>query len=88
MLTQLGSIFYFLVGRAIKLAHTSFHNVNLNLIKQFLIINDYPIELINKYIRLRLRTIQREKKLHIVIPYINELKSPAQKFSINIILKC
>ena len=44
------AIIYSLVDRAIKLAHTLFHNVNLNLIKQFLILNDYPIELINKYI--------------------------------------
>ena len=47
------AIIYSLVDRAIKLAHTSFHNVNVNLIKQFLILNDYPIELINKSIRLR-----------------------------------
>ena len=35
------AIIYSLVDRAIKLSHTSFHNVKLNLIKQFLIINDY-----------------------------------------------
>ena len=82
------AIFYSLVDRAIKLTHTSFHNVNLNLIKEFLILNDYTIELINKYIRLRYRnmnctnekTIQREKKLHIVIPYINELNPIVSKF--------
>ena len=51
------ALIYSLVDRAIKLAHSSFHNVNLNLIKQFQIINDYPIELINKYIRLRLRSM-------------------------------
>ena len=82
------AITYSLVDRAIKLSHTYFHNVNHNLIKQFLIINDYPIDLINKYIRLRLRsmdytnekTLQREKKLHIVIPYINELNPIISKF--------
>ena len=82
------AIIYSLVDRAIKLANTSFHNVNLNLIKQFLILNDYLIELINKYMRLRLRsmnytnekTIQRENKLHIVIPYINELNPIISKF--------
>ena len=82
------AIIYSLVDRAIKLEHTSFHNVNLNLVKQFLILNDYPIELINKYIRLRLRstnytnerTIQGEKNLHIVIPYIDELNTIISKF--------
>ena len=82
------AIIYSLVDRVIKLAHTSFDNVNLNLIKHFLIINDYPIELVNKYIRLRLKsmdysnekTIQREKKSHIVISYINELNPIISKF--------
>ena len=84
------ALIYSLVDRVIKLAHTSSHNVNLNFIKQFLIINNSPIELINKYIRKSIhlrsmdyaneKTIQREKKSHIVIPYINELNPIISKF--------
>ena len=54
------------------------------------------INLINKYIKLRLRSIdytnekriQLEKKLHIAIPYTNELNPIISKLKKNITLNC
>ena len=43
------AIVYSLVDKSIKLAHSSFHINNLNIVKNLLLNNDYPSQFIEKY---------------------------------------
>ena len=48
------AIIYNLVDKAILLSHPSFHQSNISTIKNFLIANDYPLNIIEKFINKRL----------------------------------
>ena len=51
-----------LVDKSIKFSDESFHQENLNFIKNLLLDNNYPIELITKHIQKRITHINIEKK--------------------------
>lgn len=59
--SQKVAIVYTLVDKAILLSDKSFHNQNISIIKTFLIANDFPIHIINKYINKRLAHIHNKQ---------------------------
>ena len=54
-------IIYSLSDRAILLSHEKYHNENLNLVKETLIKNGYPITLLNEKIAFRYKSPIRTK---------------------------
>ena len=52
------AIIYYLLDRAIKLSHNSFHKENTEFIKQVLQNNDYPHNLVDLQIKKRLKMLQ------------------------------
>ena len=49
---------YNLVDKAIKLSDKRFHNYNLQLVKKFLLSNQYPIKFVEFYIKKRVKTLE------------------------------
>ena len=54
-------IIYSLTDRAILLSHYKFHSENLNLVKETLIKNGYPIDLLNEKIAMRYKLLMSNK---------------------------
>ena len=54
-------IIYSLTDRAILLSHEKYHNENLNLVKETLIKNGYPLSLLNEKIANRYRYRMNKK---------------------------
>ena len=83
--TQKIAIIYSLVDKAIKLSDPQFHKENLKTVKHYLLCNNYPPNIINRYISKRTATITnsmytKEKtprsvflKNKIVLPFIKHL---------------
>ena len=57
-LQQKRNIVYNLIDRAILLSHESFRHTNLKTVEQLVINNDYPINFIDKNIKIRLNKIK------------------------------
>ena len=51
-------IIYSLIDRAILLSHDKFHSENLNLVKETLIKNGYPLDLLNEKIAMRYKLLR------------------------------
>ena len=54
-------IIYSLTDRAILLSHDKFHSENLNLVKEMLIKNGYPLDLLNDKIATRYKLLMNNK---------------------------
>ena len=52
------NIVYNLVDRAISLSHKTFHNVNLKIVKEILLNNDYPNSFTDRNIKIRMNKIK------------------------------
>ena len=57
-----------LVDTAILLSHEKFHEENLEIIKNLLVLNNYPINLINKHINIRIFRIKNKNTILDFIP--------------------
>ena len=74
-----------LVDRAIKLSHFTFHKKNLTFIKDFLLHNNYPLNVIELYVKKHLKKLSNtrsisqnnnnNKKLFISLPYVKEMEN-------------
>ena len=82
------AIIYNLVDKVIKLSHLKFHQENLRTVKHFLRYNSYTEQIINKYIKKRLKAIENAHpptnltnkraillKDKVALPYIKHLFS-------------
>ena len=54
-------IIYLSTDRAILLSHDKFHSENLNLVKETLIKNGYPLDLLNEKIAMRYKLLMSDK---------------------------
>ena len=79
---QKKAIIYGLVDKCIFLSDPNFHRKNLELIKQFLLSNNYPLQFINKHIKKRLFHLKsnnptpknrQKRNRFIVIPYYKNI---------------
>ena len=54
------NIIFNLIDRSVKLSHPKFHNKNINLVRDILLANDYPLEFIEKNIKIRLKKFSHQ----------------------------
>ena len=93
-------VIYMLVDRALKFSHPKHHNENLQLIRNTLHLNCYPMRFINRYVNRRRRTIQTLGNCHncriefdtkriVNLPYVEQIHQPLQRllrpYDINLI---
>lgn len=99
-LTMKKALVYNLTDKAILLSHFQFHDKNLELIKNFLSYNNYPLPFINFHIKKRINKIFSDTQCNnqtstptpsrfIVLPYIEgltvSLKNILKRFDISVI---
>ena len=65
------AIIYSLVDKSIKLSHPRFYNDNLKITSHYLQCNNFPLDIINKYIGIRLEHLRNDNNNNITTDNIN-----------------